>query len=195
MSSELFIAILAAGASRRLGQPKQLVLLDGEPLLHRLCRTAIEAGIGQVAAILGCRAIECRRAIADLSITQVLNEEWSTGMASSLRTAAQMATKQNAQGLMIVHCDQFRLEAEDLRQLARSWQDAGRTSACRSADGDYRGPPVIFPASSLSIFSTLRRESGARSVLELLGQERVIDVVIPHASIDLDTPEQLLHLR
>src|SRR5689334_4089900 len=64
--SRVFVAILASGASRRLGQPKQLVSLEGEPLLRRQCRIAVEARIGPVAVILGCHANECDQLIEGL---------------------------------------------------------------------------------------------------------------------------------
>ena len=57
VDDRLVLAILAAGASRRLGQPKQLVSLEGELLLRRQCRIALEAQIGRVAVILGCRRV------------------------------------------------------------------------------------------------------------------------------------------
>ena len=53
MSDHLLISILAAGNSRRLGQPKHLVRLSGEPLIRRQSRIAVEAKCGDVVVILG----------------------------------------------------------------------------------------------------------------------------------------------
>src|SRR5436189_3262943 len=106
MSSELLVAILAAGASRRLGQPKQLVLIDGEPMLRRQCRVALQARVGSVMAILGCHVERCSATIADLGVLTRVNEQWNEGLGSSLRTAAGAAIEMQAAGLLVLHGDQ-----------------------------------------------------------------------------------------
>jgi len=85
-SSELFavlpdlvIAVLAAGASRRLGRAKQLVPIGGEPLLRRQCRCALDARIGEVMAILGCDDAQHRQVIIDLPVDVRVNNEWEEG--------------------------------------------------------------------------------------------------------------------
>src|SRR3954469_1035503 len=98
MPGDLLLAILAAGASRRLGQAKQLVMIENEPLLRRQCRIALESQIGDVVAILGCHADPCRRTIADLSLSIRINEEWSEGLASSIRHATRAAMEIDAAG-------------------------------------------------------------------------------------------------
>jgi len=87
MADRLLIAILAAGASRRLGLPKQLVRLNGEALIHRQARIALEAKCGDAVVILGAASAECASAIADLSLTTRFNHEWEEGMAASIREA------------------------------------------------------------------------------------------------------------
>src|SRR5436190_14165465 len=74
------IAILAAGASRRLGQPKQLVAIGDEPLLRRQCRVALESRIGPVTIILGCRADQCATALAGLAVAVRRNDQWDEGI-------------------------------------------------------------------------------------------------------------------
>ncbi len=75
MSPELLVVVLAAGASRRLGTSKQLVSIDGEPLLRRQCRCALDAHVGRVLVILGCHADLHRRVISDLPIGLDVNDE------------------------------------------------------------------------------------------------------------------------
>src|SRR5205823_6575293 len=77
--------ILAAGASTRLGQPKQLIVLGGETLLDRAVRVAAEAGCWPVVVVLGADA---RRVLARCplrSAAVLVNPWWQEGMASSLR--------------------------------------------------------------------------------------------------------------
>src|SRR6202049_3221152 len=65
---DLVVAVLAAGASRRLGRAKQLVPVGGQPLLRRQCRCALSARVGMVMAILGCDEARHREVIVDLPV-------------------------------------------------------------------------------------------------------------------------------
>ncbi len=187
----LLVAILAAGGSRRLGRPKQLVMLDGEPLLRRQCRIALEAQIGAVAVVLGCQAAECAVTIADLPVAQHINRRWAEGLGSSIREAAQLAVAADAPGLLLLHADQYRLTAADLRALHAAWQDSHRLSACAAVHGDDVGPPVIFPRRCLAELLLLDGEMGARRVLAALPADALRRVTIRNAAHDLDLPDQL----
>lgn len=189
--SPLLVAILAAGASRRLGQPKQLIPIDGEPLLRRQCRIAIDARIGPVVAILGCGADACAAAIADLQIMIRTNDGWEEGLASSIREATRAAIEMNAAGLLILHGDQYRITATDLRALQAAWMGSKGSNPCRARNGSYLGPPVIIPTRCFDSALRLTGDEGAKGVLT---RESVIDVPMPSAAHDLDTPDQLAAL-
>lgn len=191
MRDELLIAILAAGASRRLGQPKQFVSVNGESLLRRQCRVAIESCIAPVAVICGCQADSCIAEIADLPVTIRRNEQWREGIASSIREATRAAIENNAVALLILHGDQYRITAQDLRTLHAAWSASGPSVACRSRYADYAGPPVILPAALFGELMQLRGDEGARRVLSTLDADSLIDVAMPNAIYDLDLPAQL----
>lgn len=191
MPERLLVAILAAGASRRLGRPKQLVNVGGEPLLRRQCRVAIESGVGPVAAVLGCHADACAETIADLPVAVRVNEQWEEGLGSSLREAVRAAVEGEAVGLLVLHADQYRITAADLRVLHAAWAASGETTACRARHGDYAGPPAILPAACFAELLKLRGDAGARRVLSTLGADSLVDVPMPTATHDLDLPEQL----
>ncbi|MEI6051730.1 MAG: NTP transferase domain-containing protein, partial [Opitutaceae bacterium] len=78
--------ILAAGASSRLGSPKQLLLLDGQPLVTRAAQAALTAGAWPVVVVLGAHAEKIRPALARLPVIVVENAAWPEGMAASIRT-------------------------------------------------------------------------------------------------------------
>jgi molybdenum cofactor cytidylyltransferase len=193
--NRLVVVILAAGASRRLGQPKQLIELRGEPLLRRQCRIALEAGVGSVAVILGYRASQCAATIADLPVALLINEQWEEGLALSVRAAAQAAVAAAANGLLLFHVDQYRLEPADLVKLNDVWQSSLCVNACISAHASASGPPVIFPKRSLADLLLLEGDIGARGVLDELPAGELSRVSVPNAFHDLDLPSELAKLH
>jgi CTP:molybdopterin cytidylyltransferase MocA len=194
-SPRLLVAVLAAGASRRLGRPKQLVEIDGEPLIRRQCRIAIEANIGQVVVVLGCNASACATAIELITRASVrINEHWEDGLASSIQEAVHAAIDTGAAGLMLAHGDQYALAAADLREMQSTWLRAGGTKACRSWHQDYLGPPVILPARCFDAALMLCGDNGGREVIRELGRDGAIEVPMPNAVHDLDEPPDLERL-
>lgn len=185
------IAILAAGASRRLGQQKQLVRIGEEPLLRRQCRIAVESRVGPVTAILGCHADQCAAALTGLPIAVHHNKQWEKGIASSIREAARAAIEILSPGLLILHCDQYGIGAEDLEVLYAAWLESDGAKTCRARHENYTGPPVLFPASCFSELLLLQGDEGARRLISVLESNSLIDIRMPNAEFDLDFPEQL----
>jgi CTP:molybdopterin cytidylyltransferase MocA len=193
--NQLLVAILAAGPSRRLGRPKQLVELHGEPLLRRQCRIALEAQIGPVAVILGCRADECAATIADLLVNCHINEQWEDGLGASIREAARAAVAADINGLMLLHVDQYRLEPDDLCRLHAAWLSSHCATACASEQDGVIAPPVIFPKPCFAELLLLDGDQGARGVLANLPAGAVTRVSVPNAFHDLDLPVELENLH
>jgi molybdenum cofactor cytidylyltransferase len=79
---DLVVCVLAAGASRRLGQSKQLVRLGGVPVMRRQCLCALSADVGRVAVVLGSDEPRHRAVLTDLPVDVIVNEAWAEGMAS-----------------------------------------------------------------------------------------------------------------
>src|SRR5271154_5794289 len=103
--------VLAAGASTRLGQPKQLLRVDGESLLRRTVRFAIDSGCLPVFVVLGCDATALTPQLGDLAASAIINDQWQAGMASSLQAGlhAALDTSPSPADVMILVCDQPRL--------------------------------------------------------------------------------------
>lgn len=181
------IAILAAGASRRLGQPKQLVAIDGQPLVARTARIAAALGCDGVAVVLGCEAERVGAALRDIACEPLQNPAWEEGMASSIRVAARWAELRGFAALMLLVCDHVRLDRAHLLQLWAAWS-ANPSQPVASSYGETRGIPAVFPRADYGALSLLQGDRGAAA---LLRAREVTQVAWPDGVYDLDTPEDL----
>lgn len=182
--------ILAAGASRRLGCPKQAVRVAGEPLVHRAARAALEAGFAPVRVVFGCRHEELAPLVADLPVEVVINEGWEEGMAASIRAGLE-ALPEDAAGVALLVCDQVHLEAEVLQRLRQAFASAPlRPAAC--VYQERRGVPAILPAQAFPLLRLLRGDQGARD--HLRGSDLSL-IPWPEGAIDLDDPNGLQDLQ
>ena len=176
--------VLAAGASRRLGQPKQDVLLGGETLLERTVRIAALAGLDPIYAVIASDRLPSPKLAAIL----LHNPDAAEGMASSLRTGVVAARNACVDGVVILACDQPAVTAEHLRRLLESSDHGTRTVA--SAYAGRKGVPAYFPGSAFERLLELRGDSGAR---DLIATAHAIPLA--NGELDIDTAEDLARAR
>jgi len=187
----LSIIILAAGASQRLGQPKQLVQYQGQSLILRAIQSAESLVPHEIIVITGAEAKAVQAEARKTGAQCINNPDWREGMGTTIAKGAQ-SVDGTSQGLMILLCDQWRMLPEDLQLLVKTWRTDSSQIIC-SATQDRCGPPVIFPASCLKELSVLTGDHGAHSVLDM-HRELVNRVTLQNAAFDLDTPSQLQDL-
>lgn len=176
--------VLAAGASRRLGRPKQLLARDGEPLVRRAARLCREAGFDPVLVVLGHAAAEVEAVLHGLPVQAVANPDWAEGMAASIRTGVE-ALPAAAAAALLLPCDQPALDRDLLVRLLQAHRAAPTaTLACAYAGGV--GVPALFPRGRFPELAALRGDRGAKG---LLGP--AVRIPFPQGGVDLDTPEDL----
>lgn len=185
--------ILAAGASRRLGQPKQLVVNSGETLLARAIRVAQKAGAAPVVVVLGSDSEAISASLGkrrDLVIVE--NPDWAEGIASSIRSGLQAAERHAPMsgGVLLSACDQPHVSSEHLQQLLARFHAQFDSAIVASLYGGTRGIPAVFPRSMFPLLEALAGDTGARSLLAhppcpLAG------IALRGGEIDIDTPADL----
>lgn len=187
MKRNVGAVILAAGPSTRLGYSKQLISHEGEPLVRRSALAAVEAGASPVIIVLGAQAEEITPALAMLpSVTLVMNEEWETGLASSLATGLK-ALYENAScdGALVMLADQPLIDAAALTQLLDAFNADDRIIA--SEYDDTIGVPVVIGREHVPDLMALKGDAGAGAWLrKRIGQVKRIPMA--HAALDVDTP-------
>lgn len=177
--------ILAAGASRRLGRPKQIIVISGETLLQRAVRLAREASLSPVVVVTRAGSEHGKDLEPDDAVILAANHEADEGLASSIRCGITVASNHGVTGAVIVACDQPALHAEHLRALV---EDEERVTA--SAYAGSIGVPAYFPTTSFPLLLQLRGDVGAR---KLLVNVRAISA--EELKLDIDTEQDLAAAR
>ncbi len=193
--------ITAAGASRRLGHPKQLVRVnarvasqvDGETLIERSVRIAHQAGVERVLVVLGAHAQRIRQVLeaTGLRLTMLDNMRWQQGLSTSITLGVEhaMALPQ-CEGALLMVCDQPYLSSVHLQTLLRAFDAHQRQRIVASGYDEIVGIPAIFPVASFPALMELSGDAGARSLLRSSDAKAgPVVVPCPAASLDLDTPE------
>lgn len=192
MSASLHILVLAAGASTRLGQPKQLVQLGGRPVLHRVVSNCVAVAGGAVTVVIGANAKDLTRLLGHSPASMIVNRQWEEGIASSLRRGL-ASLPPTCDAVMIVLGDQVAITADDLKRLVSAWKEEEGVIATAVYEG-HIGVPAIFPRICFSELAQLRGDQGARIILER-NSYRLVRVPMPNAAVDLDTPADLAALK
>jgi molybdenum cofactor cytidylyltransferase len=177
------VVILAAGASRRLGRPKQLLELEGRPILQHVIAAAASASPAQIVLVLGHLASEIAAAV-DLpgGAAVTVNPDYATGQASSLR-AGIAALRDDVDRAVIVLGDQPRITGGAIRRVAAAAGPIARAT--------YRGQPGHPVAFDRKLWPQLAETDGDRGARELLSRNaaRITPVELggdPPADVDTD---------
>lgn len=169
--------VLAAGASRRLGTPKQLIRIGGETLLERTIRICCEAECEPIVVVLGAAADRITSACSLDQTTVVVNEAWQEGMASSIASGVS-ELEDGVEGCVIITCDMPAVSAHHLRTL----RETGEMTA--SAYSGRHGVPAYFPRSAFAQLAALSGDTGARDLLKAC-----LTIPLAGGELDIDTPQ------
>jgi molybdenum cofactor cytidylyltransferase len=187
--------LLAAGASTRLGQSKQLIRLEGESLLHRTARLAVEAGCSPVFVVLGFEAQRMQVELRGLPVEVLTNPQWEEGMGSSLRFGMTALCRHQPQpdSVLVLLCDQPRLTAEHLRELLAAHKEGGGSAITASVYAQRAGVPAIFPARLFPELLASVGDQGAKNLIRAHAVD-VQGILWPEGEFDLDRPQDLNRL-
>lgn len=183
--------LLAAGRAQRMGGPNKLLArFDGKPLVRHVADVIASSKARSTIAVVGHQADRVRPVLAGAVARCVENEDYASGLASSLK-AGVAALPADASGALVALGDMPGLTSADIDRLVDAFVRVGGEAIVRATHAGKRGNPVILPRALFSAVALLRGDTGARHIVET-SEMPVIDVEIGEAaSLDVDTPEAM----
>lgn len=161
--------VLAAGSATRMGRNKVLLHLGGEALVHRVVRTALEAGLSPVLVVVGHQAERVRAAVADLPCEPVPNPRHALGMSTSL-DAGIAAVPAEAAAAVVLLADMPFVDAAMVGAVVDRHRRGG-APLVSSRYGEVAAPPTLY---ARALFEELRGG---------VGEGRGREVVRRHAGL------------
>jgi molybdenum cofactor cytidylyltransferase len=192
---ETGIILLAAGSSSRMGQSKQLLEIDGQPLLQRTLETAEKSQASKIVVVLGANEAEHREVLKEKKIEIVVNRDWKKGMGSSIKSGLRFIadTYPSIQAVLISVCDQPLLTAEHLDKLIQAHHSTQMPVVTSHYAGTY-GVPVFFERRIFSDLLQLSDGQGAKKIIQQYSTSMAV-VDFPTGEIDLDTMEDYISFQ
>ncbi len=181
------VILLAAGASIRLGEPKQLLKLQGETLLRRSAKTALSVS-NRVVVTLGSQIEMLRTEIEDLPVEIVENNDWETGMSSSIKVGLKkfLDDPDELKAVIVMVCDQPLVNENLLEKIISKFQEIDAPIvACQ-----YRntlGVPALFHKNLFPELLALDSQTGAKRLIKKYHAQTAA-ISFSEGAFDVDTP-------
>lgn len=179
--------VLAAGQSSRLGRPKQLLPVQGEPLIRHTLRRVLASSLDQVILVVGHEADEVRAAVAGLPVGCVVNPDAAAGQSTSVR-AGLAALPPDFEAAVFILGDQPGVDPNVIDALITAWRES-RPPVVAPRYEDRIGNPILFDRRVFPQLTALEGDSGARPVVNAYSESGELQVVpVPGpAPPDVDT--------
>ncbi len=185
--SRIAAAILAAGTSSRLGTPKQLLELDGRPVLSHTLDAVLRSSVEPVIVVLGHLQDQIQRQVDLSGVTVVTNPDYATGQSSSVHAALRYLTE-GIDAIVFVLGDQPMVQPAVIDALVAARRERG-ASIVQPRYAEGRGNPVLIGHELFEELHEITGDMGARPVIEQHRDEvLLIDQTGFHRPADIDTP-------
>lgn len=184
---EITLMVLAAGESRRMGSPKQLLPIGDMPMIEWQLRKWMNVDIANRIVVLG--AYSEKIGVKVVGFEKVINDDWHLGMGSSIKKGLQYISDNQpaTEAILIVLLDQVEISSDHLNQLLlKYFNHPDKIIAAQSVE--IIGPPAIFPKIFFPLLASIGDRYGARKLIEAAAKD-VLPFELTESAIDLDTQE------
>jgi molybdenum cofactor cytidylyltransferase len=185
------IIILAAGASSRMGAPKQLLLVDGKTLIKRICDTAMDTTCHPIVVVLGANRNIIRNETERMPITVIDNPQWENGMSSSIKMglAGAYMTEKAIEAVIFLTVDMPYVSAELINKMIEKAESDEKIEIVACKYENQMGIPVLFKRSIFTDLLELSGDEGAKKVV-VKNKDKTVFIDFPEGKLDLDTVEE-----
>ncbi|MDZ7936680.1 MAG: nucleotidyltransferase family protein [Emticicia sp.] len=185
------IIILAAGASSRMGVPKQLLLVDGKTLIKRICDTAIDTPCHPIVTVLGANRNLIRKETERMPITVIDNPQWENGMSSSIKMglAGAYMTEKAIDAVIFLTVDMPYVSVELINKMIGKAESDEKTEIVACKYDNQIGIPVLFKRTLFTDLLELTGDEGAKKVV-MKNQDKTSLIDFPEGKLDLDTIDE-----
>ena len=189
------IIVLAAGASRRMKEPKQLLRFQGRTLLRRAAQTALESIYHPVVVVLGANFEPSKAEIEDLAVEIVFNKNWQCGLSSSIKAGVEnlLQIAPDAAAVVITLADQPLVTALHLNLFAEKFEQS-RNAVIAAEYNKTLGVPALFAREIFNDLGKLPGDKGAKPLIEK-HRPSLSTIALPEAAFDIDTPQDYASLK
>ncbi|MFD2201205.1 nucleotidyltransferase family protein [Shivajiella indica] len=188
------IILLAAGASNRLGRPKQLLEFEGKSLLEKAIKWAKLSLATHFVVVLGANADEIRKKIDQNGCSIIVNVDWPSGMGSSMKKGLKHLTDlHQVDGVLLMLCDQPYANADVLNALIQTYWESEK-GIIASRYQNTLGVPALFDKKYFGEMLNLKSSEGAKKII-LSHSDDTEAIDFPLGAIDIDTEEDYEKLK
>lgn len=182
------LILLAAGESKRMGTPKQLLSYKGKSLIRHAATRAIASECNPIVVVLGANSDRISPELDNLPVHLVLNSQWQKGMSSSIATGikAMMKISFGFEAIIVALADQPLITAKVYNQLIEGYHQ-NQVKAIASNYNNTLGVPALFDRSLLPELLKLKHQGGAKQLLKTYSNPQ-FNLNLPEAAMDIDTP-------
>ncbi len=181
------VVVLAAGEASRMGEPKQLLEVNGRPLIRFVAENVLQSGCGPVTVVIGAHAGKVRAALDGCRVNIVENPRWAEGMGTSIQAGVRSVEEAGADAVILMLADQPLIDATVLKRLAELHRTSGKPIVAADYAGTV-GVPVLFARECFPLLLGLAADQGCKGVI-LKNRAIAATMPCPEAEVDIDTPE------
>jgi molybdenum cofactor cytidylyltransferase len=152
--------VLAAGAARRFGQQKQLLLWRGQPLVRHAVLAALRGGLSPVVVVTGAYAEGVEAVLRDLPVVFANNPDWAQGQSTSLQTGLRRLSPEIGSAVILL-ADQPLIPDKLVRTLVETHASTLSPLVAPRVNGQ-RVNPVLFDSLTFPDLFALTGDTGGR---------------------------------
>ncbi|MFL1011441.1 nucleotidyltransferase family protein [Flavisericum labens] len=190
LSPHVAIVILAAGESRRMGEPKQLLSWKKTTLIEHVVKNVLEVNVNDVAVVLGAHYNEINKQLKDYPVKIINNNLWNSGLGHSISKAVLyfMSKKSKIEALMIILADQPFVTSAYLMKMIDSFTPNNKQILATQYNDGKLGVPVLFDNFYFTELSELSKDEGAHLIIKK--NKNFVDILkASFVNMDIDSKE------